>query len=143
MPSVVEQILTRVHALLLAADVAGENVFRNRTDPLGEDELPGIKVMRGTTDNTAHARGVDRCRFEFSVAHLVTGADVETQADALHMASHAAIFADTQLAALGVDLRCTGTDTVPDDADVDAYRLTARYQIQFLTRPGDLTRSIQ
>lgn len=142
MPSVAEQILARVHTLLLAADVAGGNVFRNRTDPLGEDELPGIKILRGATDTSAHARGIDRHRFEFSVAHLVTGADVETQADALHMAAHTAVFADEPLAALGSDLRCIGTDTVPDDADVDAYRLTARYQIQFLTRPGDLSRKL-
>lgn len=143
MQSIAEQILDRVHDLLIDAAVAGANIFRQRTDPLGDDELPGIKIMRGPDDISHRARNVDHHRFEFSLAHLVAGANVETQADALHMASHAALFADAPLAALGVDLRCVGTDTLQDDADVDAYRLTARYQIQFLTRPGDQTRTPQ
>lgn len=140
MPSVCEKILDRLHAVLLAADVGA--VHRNRTDPLGADELPAIKIVRGQSDTSYHARGVDRTRFEFSLEHLVAGSAPETAADAQHVASYVALMSDDQLAALGADLRCTGTEPTPDEADIDVYRLTARYQIQFLTRPGDPTRNL-
>lgn len=140
--SVAEQILARAYAALLAANVAGSNVFRNRNDPLGEDEMPGIKVVRGPLDASMHARNVDRNRFEFSIVHLVSGADVETTADALHVASHQVLLADVPLSSLGAGLSCIGVEPTPDEADIDVYRLTARYQIQFLTRPGDPTRNL-
>lgn len=141
--SVCEQILDRVNALLLDADVVGSSVWRNRRDPFSVDEVPAINIKRGELDVTPHANNVDRNRFSFAVAHVHAGADVETATDALHVSSHRALFADGAFAELGKGLRLVAVDTEPDEADVDVYRLTARYEIQFLTRPGDPTRPLK
>lgn len=140
--SICEQILARVADALLDAGLAGGRVYRNRNDPLGADECPAIKITRGETEAESFGNGSDRVRFDFSVDHIVTGADVETAADALAVATQLVLLADEQLAALGRGLRCRATDPTPDEADMDAYRLTARYEIHFLTRPGDPTRNL-
>lgn len=141
--SVCEQILARVNALLLDADIVGSAVHRNRRDPFSGEELPAINIKRGELDVTPHARNVDRNRFGFAVACVVAGADVETAADALHVACSQALFAEGAFAGLGVGLQLVAADNEPDEADVDVYRLTARYEIQFLTRPGDPTRPLK
>jgi len=58
------------------------------------------------------------------------------------MEAHAVLAADAQLAALGKGLRCTGTDANGDSADRVVGKLTARYRMQVLVRPNDLTRAI-
>ena len=141
--SVCEQILARVHAVLIAADIVGDRIFRNRTDALGDDEIPGIKILRGSSESMSHGRDVERTQFEFSLECIVGSANVETVSDALHVAAHAALMRDPDLARLGVGLRCISTESFPDGASIDANRLAARYQIHFLTRAGDMSRPIQ
>ena len=55
MPSVAEQILTRVHAVLLAAAiVTNDRLSRSREDAWGEDELPAVNVVRVNTEEQGH-----------------------------------------------------------------------------------------
>jgi hypothetical protein len=142
MPSVVEQILARVAAALTAAAVTASDIDRGNEDGYGEDELPKINLKRGQSETSSHSQGLGRTVANFEVEHHVAGAAWETIADALHMASHAVIANDAQLAALGRGLRCTGTEALGESAEFVSGKLIARYQIQFLTRPGDPTRAI-
>lgn len=143
MPSVAEQILTRVHAVLIAAAiVTDDRLSRSREDAWGEDELPAINIVRLSTEEQGHSERLDRHLLSFDVQHLVASATWETAADALHMQTHAALMADQQLQSLGRGLRCTGTELLGTSADVQTARLVAHYQIHFITRPGDLTRAI-
>lgn len=143
MASVAEQILDRVQAVLETAGIVGpDSVARGRDDAWGDDELPGLNIVRAATEAQNHAERLERHVLEFEVRHLATGAAWETVVDALHMQTHAALLADSVLPTIGRGLRCTGTEALGQSADVQTARLVARYQIQFLTRPGDLTRAI-
>lgn len=142
MLSVAEQILARVAAALAAGAVTASAIDRGNEDSYGLDELPKINVKRGPSESSSHAQNLERTLLNFEVEHHDAGAAWETLVDALHMAAHAVIANDAQLAALGRGLRCTGTEALGDQADFTTGKLVARYQIQFLTRPGDPTRAI-
>jgi hypothetical protein len=139
--SVVELILARVAAVLLAGSTAaGSRVYRARDDAFADDELPAIVIRRGATDGEVIGEAGERVRLEFTLAFHVAGS--ETAADALHVAAHALLLADATLASRGRGLRCLGTEIQTDAADQPVAKLTARYQMQVFIRPGDLTRAI-
>lgn len=138
--SVVEQILARVAACLVAAGLAAE---RGRVDAFGDDELPAINVKRGATEHERLGDHGERLTVNFTLELFVAVADDwETAVDALHMAAHAALVADAPLAALGRGLRCTTSDAQGDSADRELGKLGATYQLHVFVRPGDLTRAI-
>lgn len=142
--SVIEQILARAKSALLAgATAAGSNVFRGREDAIPEEQIPALNIKRmGSNADVLGANG-ERIVVNFEIEHYVAVTDDwETAADALHVVAHYVLFNDTQLAALGRGLRCTGTDAQGDSADRMVGRLTASYQMQVFVRPGDFTRSI-
>ena len=140
--SVFELILARVEALLRAGPTAaGPNVFRGRDDAFRADELPALNIRRANTAGEVIGNIGERHVSEFEIDHLARGAGWETAADALHMQVHALLLADTTLAGKGRGLRCTGTEPQSDSADQLAGRIKARYQMQVLVRPGDLTQS--
>lgn len=141
--SVAEQILARVQAVLLNATPAGAHVERGRDDAFGDSELPAINIRRASTGHDRLGDSGERVVVSFDLElNVATQGDWETAADALHMAVHAVLVADTTLAALGRGLRCTGTDAQGDSADRVIGKLTARYQMQVFVRPGDLTRQL-
>lgn len=141
--SVIEQILARTLAVLTGATAAGANVFRGRADAFAEEEIPAINLRRASSNEDAVGSNGARILVAFDIEHHVDGSAAwETAADALHMQVHGVLANDTQLAALGRGLRCTGTDAQGDSADRVVGRLIARYQMQVFVRPGDLTRSI-
>lgn len=140
--SVFEMILARVQALLLGATAAGVHVYLAREDAFGADELPAINLRRENSNGDVIGNNGERHVITFALEIHVDGADPETQADALHMAAHALLLADATLASRGRGLRLTATETLPASADRTVARLTARYQMQVFTRPGDLTRAV-
>lgn len=142
MPSVSEQILDRASDALIASGIAGGRIHRGNESAFGEDELPAINIRRAATETQTHSNGLDRTLMVFDVEHNIAGDTWETDVDALHMLSHAVLTTDTQIAAIGRGLRCVSTEAMGAEADFTAGKLVARYQIQFITRPGDLTRAI-
>lgn len=135
--SVTEQMLSHVQAVLTDTTAAADNVFRGRVDALGEDEVPGLNIVRGNVSHEAFGAGVVRLSINWTIEHTVCGADAETLADALHVEVDARLQADPQFAA---GLLCVATDYVGDAADQPVGRLTAHYQLQILVRRNDLTR---
>lgn len=142
MPSVAEQILARAAAALTAGALTASTIDRGNEAPYSAADLPKININRGKAETSAHSQNIDRTLLNFEVEHYDAGAAWETLVDVLHMAAHAVIANDAQLAALGRGLRCTGTELLGGSAEYVSGKLVARYQIQFLTRPGDPTRAI-
>lgn len=140
--SVVEAILARVAAALTGATTAGPRVYRARQDAFSAAEMPALNILRDTASHTALAMRSDTVQIGFSVAIYARGADWETQADALHMQLHALLFADAALSVLGRGLRCTETNPQDEEGDEVSGRLTARYVMQVMVRPDDLTKSL-
>lgn len=138
--SVVETILARVLAVLLAGSTAaGTRVYRARDDAFGSDETPAINIRRDSSPATADGIDTDDITVGFTVAFHTDGAAWETDADALHMAAHALLAADATLATKGQGLRCTGTDVQDDSADQIVGRITASYEMHVFVSPADLT----
>lgn len=143
MASVEEQILARVQAVLMGATDAEDRVERGRVDAAADGDQAVLNIKRAPDSVEVITDRLSRITVVWDIEHAVAVNDAwETAADALHMQVHAALFADTTLAALGRGLRCTGTDPTGDGADQVIGRLTARYQMQVFIRPGDLTRAI-
>lgn len=140
MTSVFEQILAGAKAALLAVTSAGERVERGRDVGYGNDELPALNLRRQDSSGTVIGANAERHILVFLLECTVLGG--ETEADALHLEAHTVLLADAQLAALGRGLRCLGTDLQTGGADQPIARLTARYQIQVVVRPGRLTGQI-
>jgi hypothetical protein len=142
MNSVSEQILARINFVLKGATAAGSNVERGRDDAWAPEECPAINIRRAEGQNAPLGSGAERVLQQFDVDVFARGAGWETAADALHMAAHALLLADTPLSAMGNGLRCTGTALQSDSADAPLGRLIARYQIQIAVHPGDYTRKL-
>lgn len=140
MPSVFEQLLARINAVLeSAALVPAGHVSRGRQEPYGEDELPAIKIVRGSTLTQGASFESDQVTLSFSLSIYVAGAAVETAADALHVSSHAVLFADPVLQSIGRrTLRLAGTDHDADDIDQPVYQLNCRYEIDAWVSRADL-----
>ncbi len=138
--SVFELILARVAAVLLAGSTAaGSNIFRARDDAFGDNELPAINVRRADSGGDVITSSGERHVLAFTLTCMAAGDDWETAVDALHMQAHALLLADAVIAAKGKGLRLLSTDLQNDSADQVRGRLTARYQIQILVRPGDFS----
>ena len=134
-----ERILQRVDlALKAAATEAATRVHRGRVDAFGADELPAINIRRSSGQADAFAQAVTRGVMEFELDLLVRGDDWETSADRLHLQAHRVIAVDGELNTLGRGLRCVRTEPRAEGGDETVGRLTATYQVQALTRAGDL-----
>lgn len=139
--SVIEQILDRVETV-----IGGMSVFtafsRSSVYAISEDDLPFARIRRGATESTIHSERLRRSRIEFDLELYAAGPDYETAVDALHVAADNELLQDAQLATLGRGLGCVSTEIEKDAAEITIGKLTARYEIHVLTRPGDLTRAI-
>lgn len=141
--SVNEQVVALVKSVLTNATPAGLSVFRARQSALGQDELPAINIRRGSGESTLHQEHKKtRELVSFELELHDRGDDWETAVDALHMAAHQCLFNDAVLNKPENKLHCTGTELMAAEADFVAGKLVAHYQIQIITRPGDLARAI-
>jgi len=136
-----ETILARVSAALANATPARRAVYRYRGESFAPAELPAIVVRRVATTIDAASFDNDQVTTQFDLECLVAaGEGTETAADALHVAAHTVLQADAVLASLGkATLRCTGTDSDTDVADVEMTRLVAHYTIDAWVLQVDLS----
>ena len=134
-----ERILQRVDLALKGAGTdAAARVYRGRVDAFGVDEIPAINIRRSTGQADAFAQAVARGLMEFELDFHVRGNDWETAVDRLHLQAHRVIAIDAGLNTLGRGLRCVRTEPRAEGGDETIGRLTATYQVQALTRAGDL-----
>lgn len=138
--SVIEAVLEQIKTELLGKTGAGVRVFRGREDPFTLEELPAINLFREVGTHEAHARSLEKITAGFRLDLHARGADWETRCDALHVEAHDAMVASTALPNLCVGMRCVSTEPQAEGADRTAGKLSARYQVQILIRPEDITR---
>ncbi|MBV7525374.1 hypothetical protein KW834_13240 [Pseudomonas sp. PDM29] len=144
MPSIQERIVEKAKALILAAGtLAGDRVFRSRTEALTRGMTPAI-VLRPdleTTERESHS--VDRNQFELSVEILAredttTGEAWDQVADLVKVAVHAVLLAEN--AFVEVDrVQRFYIDWIEEDGDNTAGNCMVRYRFTYLCNTGDLT----
>ncbi|MNF31444.1 hypothetical protein D3C84_122080 [compost metagenome] len=144
MPSIQERIVEKAKALILAGGtLAGDRVFRSRTEALTRGMTPAI-VLRPdleTTERESHS--VDRNQFELSVEILAredttTGDAWDQVADLVKVAVHAVLLAED--AFVEVDrVQRFYIDWIEEDGDNTAGNCMVRYRFTYLCNTGDLT----
>lgn len=140
----IESVLAAVLNSLVSA-MPDVTVSRRRTDAYGIDELPAVEVLRGPAQFESMSDRADRGFVDISLGlYVQEGITAETELDALHARLDLALHADTTLATLGRGLRCTATAEPEQVASADGVlaRMLVNYEIQILTRRGDLARAI-
>lgn len=141
--SVIEQILVTVESVLQSAGTdAADRVERNHDAAYASEELPAITIRRGVSDSQQHSQGLTHQIVHFTIEFFADGVSWESKADKLHMQAHTALATSSAISALGRGLLCLGTDAESDSNDKPRGRLTARYQIQTLTRLSDMTSAL-
>ena len=143
--SVAEQILaSAAQALAASMLVPVGHVKRGlaEDESFGEDELPLLNLRRSGGDSSLLATRAQQNTLNFALDIAVAGADWETRVDALHVAAETVLFGDAEINRLGRGLQCVGDELSSGGGDFIAGKLVAQYQIRFITRPGDLTRTI-
>lgn len=130
--SVAEQILARINTLLLPL---AATVDRDRLAAYGEPSLPAINLQRAGEDISHHARNLQRHILTFSIECIHAGTDWETQSDAQHVLVDELISSDPGLLSLGGRaLQLVAIDAQGEEGEYTAGRLSARYQIEFITK---------
>ncbi|MDP9653351.1 hypothetical protein D3C76_780570 [compost metagenome] len=144
MPSIQERIVEKAKALILAAGtLAGDRVFRSRTEALTRGMTPAI-VLRPdleTTERESHS--VDRNQFELSVEILAredttTGEAWDQVADLVKVAVHAVLLAEDAFVEADRVQRFY-IDWIEEDGDNTAGNCMVRYRFTYLCNTGDLT----
>jgi hypothetical protein len=141
MPSIHQQIITRVEAALLGATLAGDSVFRDRTVPITREETPCINIRRVREEAEPVSRAGDSAVFTVNVCVHVRGEPWPDVADPIAVQVHSILCADQQLAQLVASVRIKGNDWDDHDADEGAGCQTIEYQFRYTVRASDITNS--
>lgn len=137
--SAVQQILARIGAALLGATPAGARVDADRVDAYSRDEMPALNVVRLDPEYRAAGHDIDEITVRAAIQCYVRGAAWRADADALHMAVHAALFADAVLHTPARALRCVSSTVQADPGDLAAGVLIAEYTARVIVARDDHT----
>ena len=144
MPSIQERIVEKAKALLLAAGtLAGDRVFRSRTEAITRDMSPAIVIRPNLETTERESHSVDRNQFELSVEILArenptTGEAWDQIADLVKVAVHAVLLAEDAFEEADRVQRFY-IDWLEEDGDNTAGNCMVRYRFTYLCNTGDLT----
>lgn len=144
MPSIQERIVEKAKALILAADtLAGDRVFRSRTEAITRDMSPAIVIRPNLETTERESHSVDRNQFELSVEILArenptTGEAWDQIADLVKVAVHAVLLAEHAFEEADRVQRFY-IDWLEEDGDNTAGNCMVRYRFTYLCNTGDLT----
>lgn len=137
------QIVARVHALLIGTTGAGDNCYRSRAIPVERDLSPAIVIRPGYEQTRANSEGSDVSDFDVIIELLTRGDPADAVADPIALDLHRILRADFRdgqyngtagtLGALCSDVRRTQADWAVDDADESSGLLTLRYTCTYLS----------
>ena len=113
-------------------------VVRSRVMPFALAELPAIDLRPLTEAVETDFRSTQRS-LEVQIEVLTRGAIPDQGADAIIVAIHAALLADTTLGCRASSIFETASTWTLEDADQPACALAVTYQIDYFTPTGDLT----
>lgn len=144
MPSIQERIVEKAKALILAAGtLAGDRVFRSRTEAITRDMSPAIVIRPNLETTERESYSVDRNQFELSVEILArenptTGEAWDQIADLVKVAVHAVLLAEDAFEEADRVQRFY-IDWLEEDGDNTAGNCMVRYRFTYLCNTGDLT----
>ena len=144
MPSIQERIVEKAKALILAAGtLAGDRVFRSRTEAITRDMSPAIVIRPNLETTERESHSVDRNQFELSVEILArenptTGEAWDQIADLVKVAVHAVLLAEDAFEEADRVQRFY-IDWLEEDGDNTAGNCMVRYRFTYLCNTGDLT----
>ena len=144
MPSIQERIVEKAKALILAAGtLAGDRVFRSRTEAITRDMSPAIVIRPNLETTERESHSVDRNQFELSVEILArenptTGEAWDQVADLVKVAVHAVLLAEDAFEDAHRVQRFY-IDWLEEDGDNTAGNCMVRYRFTYLCNTGDLT----
>lgn len=140
MPSSIrEQILGRIATALASAAPGGAQVFRSRENSITRAMTPAITVLMGSESDMRMSAYVDKHTLRVVLAIFVRGDPWDSLADAVATPMHLALMADAPLQALALDVRKISSDPEAEEADRTAGTLSCIYEVQYLTRAGDIS----
>lgn len=121
-----------VQAVAAAVNGAGgATAHRSRDDALQTGELPAIVVNWTSEQPYDLSQAFSDKRLEVTVSVFAAGATPDTTLDAVIQAAHAAIFTNTTLAGLVMDVSESGTVYASEEAAETVVMLTATYVITY------------
>ena len=144
MPSIQERIVEKAKALILAAGtLAGDRVFRSRTEAITRDMSPAIVIRPNLETTERESHSVDRNQFELSVEILArenptTGEAWDQVADLVKVAVHAVLLAEDAFEEADRVQRFY-IDWLEEEGDNTAGNCMVRYRFTYLCNTGDLT----
>lgn len=144
MPSIQERIVEKAKALILAAGtLAGDRVYRSRTEALTREMTPAIVLRPDLETTERESFSVDRNQFELSVEILAredtgTGETWDQIADLVKVAVHAVLLAEDAFDEADRVQRFY-IDWIEEDGDNTAGNCMVRYRFTYLCNTGDLT----
>lgn len=144
MSSIQERIVDRAKALILdAGTLAGDRVFRSRTEAITRDMSPAIVIRPNLETTERESHSVDRNQFELSVEILArenttTGEAWDQVADLVKVAVHAVLLAEDAFVEADRVQRFY-IDWIEEDGDNTAGNCMVRYRFTYLCNTGDLT----
>jgi hypothetical protein len=144
MPSIQERIVEKAKALILAAGtLAGDRVFRSRTEAITRDMSPAIVIRPNLETTERESYSVDRNQFELSVEILArenpsTGEAWDQIADLVKVVVHAVLLAEDAFEEADRVQRFY-IDWLEEDGDNTAGNCMVRYRFTYLCNTGDLT----
>jgi hypothetical protein len=144
MPSIQERIVEKAKALILAAGtLAGDRVFRSRTEAITRDMSPAIVIRPNLETTERESYSVDRNQFELSVEILArenptTGEAWDQIADLVKVAVHAVLLAEDAFEEADRVQRFY-IDWLEEEGDNTAGNCMVRYRFTYLCNTGDLT----
>ncbi|WP_223542369.1 hypothetical protein [Pseudomonas sp. BF-RE-26] len=144
MSSIQERIVEKAKALILAAGtLAGDRVFRSRTEAITRDMSPAIVIRPNLETTERESHSVDRNQFELSVEILArenptTGEAWDQVADLVKVAVHAVLLAEDAFEEADRVQRFY-IDWIEEDGDNTAGNCMVRYRFTYLCNTGDLT----
>ncbi|VVN00094.1 hypothetical protein [Pseudomonas fluorescens] len=144
MSSIQERIVEKAKVLILAAGtLAGDRVFRSRTEAITRDMTPAIVIRPNLETTERESHSVDRNQFELSVEILArenptTGEAWDQVADLVKVAVHAVLLAEDAFEEADRVQRFY-IDWIEEDGDNTAGNCMVRYRFTYLCNTGDLT----
>lgn len=141
--SVREQLIQSVAQILApVAELQGAQVLRSPTSGVTREQSPAILIF--PENDAVSPRINDRVERQLvlrmvAIAREKDGIAPETIADALLVASHAAVFANANLNGLCLGVKELDCEWDVEDADALAVSIPARYQFTYRTFVHDIS----
>lgn len=132
MATVLEQVLDRLHAVLLATVPAGTAVHRDLADALSREDAPAVNVLAQDATVTPMGDDMDQHQVFIDLVFYVRSEPGAMAAEAVHRAVHPAILQDAQLAELCEGRRLVDYSFQREEADITSTHKRARYRVTYL-----------